>query len=162
MPQVTSSYTCPETGKEKTGTFFIASSSLARAKLTKKQFRVVGKNVFIAPKSAPQIKEKSILDWVVSQDSSRPLKEVQAEIRRRALQPPPTSWVKASPVEEKKYREAVAQIRKIVEAHVRRRANWYRKLRRLALIKAVGVMAANQCFNLDQARARVSDLSVKL
>lgn len=162
MPQVHSSYTCPETGKEKKGTFYIGSDALARAVKVRRQFRVVGKNVFVAPKpDAIHIKEKAILTWVCSQKDNRPLKEVQEEIRRRTLSSA-TTWTKASPEEEKKYREAVAQIRKVVEAYVKRQYEWRRKQKRLALGKAIHVFAANRCFNVDQARAQIAYLSTKL
>lgn len=162
MPQVHSSYTCPETGKEKKGTFYIASDALARAVKVKRQFHVVGKNVFVAPKpDAVLNKEKALIQWVCGLKPVRSLKEVQEEIRRQMLKTS-TTWTKASPEEEKKYRAAVAQIRKVVEAYVQRQANWRRKQKRLALGKAIHAMSANRCFDLYQARARIAELSAKL
>lgn len=162
MPQVHSSYTCPETGKEKKGTFYIGSDALVRAVKVKKQFRVVGKNVFVAPKpDAIHNKERALIQWVCSQNAGKPLREIQEEIRRQMLKTS-TTWIKASPAEETKYRAAVAQIRKVVEAYVKRQYEWRRKQKRLALGKAIHVFAANRCFNVDQARAQIAYLSTKL
>lgn len=162
MPQVHSSYTCPETGKEKKGTFYIASDSLVRALKVKRQFHVIGKNVFVGPKpDAVLNKEKALIQWVCSLKPARSLKEVQEEIRRRTLSSA-TTWTKASPAEEKKYRAAVAQVRKVVQAYVQRQYEWRRKQKRLALDKAIHVFAANKCATLDQARARIAELSTKL
>ena len=162
MPQVHSSYTCPETGKEKKGTFYIANDALVRALKVKRQFRVVGKHVFVAPKpETVQNKEKAVLQWICSQKPGRSLKEVQEEVRRQMLMNS-TTWVQASPAEEKKYREAVALIRKAVEAYVKRQYKWRRKQKRMALSKAIHVLSVNGCVTIDQARARIAELSTKL
>jgi hypothetical protein len=162
MPRVHSSYTCPETDKEKKGTFYIASDSLARAMKVKRQFHVVGKNVFVAPKpDAIHSKERDLVQWVLSQKAGNSLREIQEEIRRQMLKTS-TTWIKASPAEETEYRAAVAQVRKVVEAYVKRQYEWRRKQRRLALGKAINVLAANKCATIDQARARIAELSTKL
>lgn len=162
MPRVHSSYTCPETGKEKKGTFYISSDTLVRAMKVKRQFHVVGKNVFVAPKpEAIHNKERDLIQWVLSQKPGRSLTEVQEEISKQ-LQKTSTTWIQSSPEEEKKYRAAVAQVRKVVEAYVLRQYEWRRKQKRLALGKAIHVFAAHKCFNVDQARAQIAYLSTKL
>jgi hypothetical protein len=162
MPRVHSSYTCPETGKEKKGTFYIASDTLVRAMKVKRQFHVIGKNVFVAPKpDAVLNKEKALIQWVCGLKPARSLKEVQEQIRRQMLKTS-TTWIKASPEEETKYRAAVAQVRKVVQAYVLRQHEWRRKERRLALTQAINVLAANKCATVDQARAQIAELSTKL